>query len=89
MMSVRVEILDVNVLGFNNNFYKEKGFNFYDECFMGGKWIEEWNFEVIKFFFEVFVLCYIVILEGIVEDFFMMCYRVELLDEVVFVVVVK
>lgn len=88
-MSARAETLDANALGPNNNPYKEKGFNFYDERLMGGKWIEERNSEAIKFFFEVLALCHTAIPEGTAEDPFMMRYRAESPDEAALVVAAK
>ncbi|KAG0598784.1 hypothetical protein M758_12G100400 [Ceratodon purpureus] len=76
-------------IGPDNNPYKEKGFNFYDERLLGGKWVEEKNAEAIRFFFETLALCHTAIPEGSPEDPSSMRYRAESPDEAALVVAAK
>lgn len=76
-------------LGPDNNPYKEKGFNFYDDRLLGGKWMEERNSETIRFFFETLALCHTAIPEGTPEQPSQMRYRAESPDEAALVVAAK
>ena len=76
-------------IGPDNNPYKEKGFNFYDERLLGGKWAEEPNAAGIRFFFEILALCHTAIPEGSPDDPAGMRYRAESPDEAALVVAAK
>jgi phospholipid-translocating ATPase len=76
-------------IGPDNNPYREKGFNFYDERLLGGKWVEERNPEAIRFFFEILALCHTAIPEGSPDDPSTMRYRAESPDEEALVVAAK
>ncbi|XP_024362425.1 probable phospholipid-transporting ATPase 8 isoform X2 [Physcomitrium patens] len=75
--------------GPDNNPYKQKGFNFYDERLLGCKWLDERNSEGIRFFFEILALCHTAIPEGTPEDPDGMRYRAESPDEAALVVAAK
>lgn len=81
--------VDTSSFGAENNPYKEKGFNFYDERLLGGKWLEEKNAEEIRFFFEILALCHTAIPEGTPEEPSQMRYRAESPDEAALVVAAK
>ena len=81
--------VDTETLGSENNPYKEKGFNFYDERVLGGKWLEEQNAEQIKFFFQILALCHTAIPEGTPDQPSQMRYRAESPDEAALVVAAK
>ncbi|KAG0584404.1 hypothetical protein KC19_3G207800 [Ceratodon purpureus] len=81
--------VDTESLGPENNPYKEKGFNFYDERLLAGKWVQEKSAESIRFFFEILALCHTAIPEGTPEEPSLMRYRAESPDEAALVVAAK